>query len=777
MDFEEAKSLRRYRRAADYLACAQIYLRDNVLLDEPLALEHIKPRLVGHWGTVPGIDLVHAHLNRIIRRTRRSVLLVTGPGHGAPASLANLFLEGSLEARYPELTRDRAGMQRLAKSFSWPGGFPSHLTPMVPGVIHEGGELGYALAKSFGAALDRPNDLVACIVGDGEAETGPTATAWHGTKFLDPVRDGAVLPILHLNGFKISSPTIFSTMNEGEIRAFFTGYGWAPIFVAGGDDAIDEKLADAMDIAVRNIDRIQGAARAGHRRERPAWPMIVLETPKGLGCPKTWNGKPLEGTWRTHQVPITDAQCDWRALKAVEEWLLSYVPSELFDDDGRPAPDILATCPEGDRRIGMNPLANAGAPELPLPSIARFATKTHRGARLGSIHPTGEWLRDLLRATEDTRSFRIVSPDELTSNKLEPVLEATHRTYEWPTSPLAEHIEAGGRVMETLSEHTCQGWLEGYVLTGRSGLFPCYEAFISIVDGMMNQYAKLLKQKRQVPWRKPVASLNYLLTSDGWRQDHNGYSHQGPGFINAILDKKGEHARVYLPADANTLLVTMEHAMRTRDTINLIIATKNEMPQWLSLEEAREALAAGASRWAWASSDDPSSEPDVVLACAGATPTQEALAAVELLRKEMPDVRLRLVNVIDLFAIDSTRQSPHAMDDGTFATIFGRECPVIFAFHGYPSAVHALLFKRPNAHRFTVHGYEEEGTTTTPFDMVVRNRISRHHLAMDVIRAMDGDVELVLRHEEALAAHRTQIRENGKDPAEISEWTWTASSR
>jgi xylulose-5-phosphate/fructose-6-phosphate phosphoketolase len=777
LDKAELDGLRLYRRAADYLAAAQIYLRANTLLREPLSADHIKPRLLGHWGTTPGLNLMMAHLNRLILREKVSVLLVTGPGHGAPANLANLFLEGSLEARYREYTRDGAGLDRLVRAFSWPGGFPSHLNPGTPGVIHEGGELGYALATAFGAALDHPDLLVACIVGDGEAETGPTATAWHGTKYLDPKHSGAVLPFLHDNGYKISSKTISGAMDDEELVDLYEGYGWKPRIVSGPD--LDETLAIAIDESFVEIRAIQDEARQGKRRSRPAWPMIVLRSPKGMGCPAEFDGKPLAGTWRAHQVPITGPRENPEALRAVEGWLRSYRPEELFDEHGSPIPAVLAQCPEGDLRMGLNAAANGGELLMPLdlPALDSYALDLSGPGQdsASALGRSGAYLRTVMKDSEKNRNFRIVCPDELTSNKLEAVFEVTQREFEWPLSAVDESTGPGGRVLEMLSEHMCQGWLEGYLLTGRHGLFPCYEAFISIVDGMVNQYAKFLKQSGEVSWRKPIASLNYLLTSDGWRQDHNGYSHQGPGFINMMLNKKGAVLRIYLPPDANTLLVTLDHCLKSRNYINLIIATKNEMPQWLTLEEARAHGAAGASIWRWASTND-GNDPDVVLAAAGNTPTLEAFAAASLLRRDLPDLRVRVVNVIDLLVLDTPRQHPHGLDDDGIAALFPRDAETIFAFHGYPSAVQQLLFNRPGPHRFHVFGYMEEGTTTTPFDMTIRNGISRYQLAIEALRRAprlaSAAGEIIDVYTRALADHRRYIDEHGEDPKEITDWRW-----
>ena len=778
VDTTELEQMRLYRRAADFIAVAQLYLQDNPLLREPLRPEHIKPRLLGHWGTVPGINLIYAHLNRLIRRSGASILLIVGPGHGAPAPLANLYLEGTLGEFYPDLTLDLAGLGRLQRMFSWPGGFPSHLTPLLPGTIHEGGELGYALATAFGAALDNPALVVACIVGDGEAETGPTATAWHGAKYLDPVNCGAVLPILHANGYKISSPTISGTMADEELLALYQGYGWQPRIVAGAD--LDGALATALDWAYGEIRRIQTAARSGHLPERPRWPLIVLRSPKGMGCPNKWQGKPLEGTWRAHQVPIEEPRSDPEALRAVETWLRSYRPEELFDARGRPVDAILATCPTGERRIGMNPHANGGRlrRDLDLPPVADYAAALngHGKETLSATDRVGDYLRDTLRRTAATRNFRIVCPDELSSNKLDAVLEVTERGYVWPLAPHDEQISYGGRVLEMLSEHMCQGWLQGYLLTGRHGLFPCYEAFVAIVTSMVNQYAKFLKQSNEVPWRAPLASLNYLLTSDGWRQDHNGYSHQSPDFINALLQKKASIVRIYLPPDANTLLATLDHCLRSTNYINLIIATKNTQPQWLTLDEAQAHAAAGASIWRWASADD-GADPDIVLAAAGNTPTLETLAAADLLRRDAPELRVRVVNVIDLLVLDVPRDHPHGLSSAAFDALFPPEIAVVFAFHGYPSAVHQLLFARPDPQRFHVVGYQEEGTTTTPFDMVVRNGISRYHLASEAlrraVRPIEQAADLIARYDAALAAHRRYIEANGDDPDEITQWRWS----
>jgi xylulose-5-phosphate/fructose-6-phosphate phosphoketolase len=771
-------AIARYRRAANFLAAAQVYLQDNCLLEEPLRPEQVKPRLLGHWGTCPGINLIYAHLNRLIRAHGASVLLVTGPGHGAAANLANLYLEGTLAEFYPDLTRDRAGLFRLVRGFSWPGGFPSHLSPGTPGVINEGGELGYALATAFGAALDNPDLLVACIVGDGEAETGPTAAAWHGTKYLDPLTCGAVLPILHLNGYKIASPSIFGTMDDAELLSLFRGYGYAPLLVEGPN--YDAALAEALERAYADILTIQQAARSAGSRLRPRWPMLILRTPKGWTGIKEVEGKPVEGSFRSHQVPVEDVRENPESLALLEGWLRSYRPDELFDAGGRPAADILATCPAGDQRMGTCPHAYGGdiRRDLALPRWQEYgpAAATPGAERASSMRALGGYLRDTMRRTEQTRNFRIVCPDELASNRLDAVFEATSRAYVWPVGEHDEHLAPDGRVMEILSEHTCQGWLEGYLLTGRHGLFPCYEAFIAIVDSMVNQYAKWLKQSLEVQWRAPLASLNILLSSEGWRQDHNGYSHQGPGFIDHLLNKKASAVRVYLPPDANCTVQTIDHCLRSSNYINLVIASKQPLPQWLAPDAAEAHCRAGASIWRWASSDD-GDDPDLVLASAGDNVTLELMAAVWLLRRDAPELRVRVVNVADLMVLGTRNEHPHGLTAAAFAELFTADRPVLFNFHGYPNAVQALLFERPNVQRFTINGYQEEGTTTTPFDMHIRNGTSRYHLVMQALQATErvapGRVQLLVEaYQQATHTHRQYIERHGEDPAEISEWGW-----
>ncbi|WP_432560933.1 phosphoketolase family protein [Kineococcus sp. SYSU DK003] len=784
---DQTAALARYRRAADYLAVAMIHLRDNVLLREPLRAEHLKPRLLGHWGTCPGITYVYAGLNRLVRDTGQRTLLVTGPGHGAPANHANLWLEGTHAELDPALSLDAAGMAELVRRFSWPGGFPSHLSPEVPGVVHEGGELGYALATAFGAAFDDPDLLVTCIVGDGEAETGPTAGAWHASKYLDPATSGAVLPVLHLNGYKIASPTIYGTMSDAELRNWFGGAGWEPRIV-DVVDAVDPDalLADALDEAHAAIRSIQAEHRGGTPAGPPRWPVLVVRSPKGWGVPETDpDGTPLASTFHAHQVPLEGVSDDPRALAELERWLRSYRPEELFTAEGRPHDDILGIPPSGALRLGSVPQANGGRlrRELPLPPLEEFAVDVPApGAVQAGPTPTlGPWLAQLVRNTEDARDFRIVCPDELESNKLEAVLEATDRAYVWPlqaaNAQYAEHLAPSGRVVETLSEHNCQGFLQGYLLTGRHGLFPCYEAFVSIVDGMVNQYAKFLKMSQEVPWREPVASLNYLLTSEGWRQEHNGYSHQGPGFINQVLQKKKTVARVYLPPDANSLLVTVEHVLRSTDRINVVVAGKQPSAQWMSLEQARAHCAAGGGVWEWAGSPG---DPHVVLACAGGIPAVETLAAAWLLRRAAPSLQVRVTNVVDLLALPPADRHPHGVDDATFEAWFGREgTPVVFDFHGYPSAVHEVLHGRPDPARFHVKGYVEEGTTTTPYDLLASNGVSRHDLAAAAVRAAaragwDGPAEELAT---GFLADRDRIREelrrDGVDPSEVTDWSWS----
>jgi len=774
----------RYRRAANYLSAAQIYLCGNPLLEEPLRAEHIKDRLLGHWGTAPGINLIYQHLNGLIRRTDASMLLITGPGHGAAANLANMYLEGTLSEFFPELTRDRAGLLRFMTWFSWPDRFPSHLSPLYPGVIHEGGELGYALATAFGAALDNPDLIVACIVGDGEAETGPTAGAWHSNKFLNPATDGAVLPILHLNSFKIANPTIFGSMTDDELRALFVGYGYRPRFVTLSEH-IDEDMHRAVGESYRDIRLLQERARRGDRVERPAWPVILMRTPKGWTGPDQIDGVAIEGTYRAHQVPAKDAKRNPAHLRLVETWLRSYRPWELFDAQGRPSDDILAQCPTGTKRMALNPQAQGGQCRRPLllPDLEEQAVDvTTRGhVNRSNVGQVGSYLRDVIRLNRAAKNFRIMCPDELESNRLGAVLDATDRQYVWPLPEGTDRTGPEGRVMEMLSEHNCQGWLQGYLLTGRHGIFPCYEAFIHIVDGMMNQYAKFLKSSLEVPWRQPISSLNYLLSSEAWRQEHNGYSHQGPGFINNLLTKKGYIYRIYLPPDANTLLATMQRCLQATNSINLVIAGKQPMPQWLTFEEAVDHCRVGASIWRWAGTND-GEDPQILFACSGDNLTLEVLAAAAALRKEAPDWRVRVVNVSDLLVLGIPQKYPGGLDEPRFQRLFPLGCPVVYNFHGYTAAIKQLLWERPGNDRFDLNGYREEGTTTTPFDMLVKNRCSRYHVIIQAahkVAAQHPDQAalaeaLIVRYERRLAEHRRFIDEQGMDPPEITGWRWPA---
>jgi len=785
---QELTAIARYRRATNYLATAQIYLKDNVLAREPLKPEHIKDRLLGHWGTCPGINLVYAHLNSLIRRYDLNALLITGPGHGAPANLANLYLEGSLQEFYPELTLDQAGLHKFIKRFSWPGGFPSHLYPGIPGTIHEGGELGYALATAFGAVMDNPNLIAACIIGDGEAETGPTATAWHSYKYLDPAESGAVLPILHLNGYKISSPTIYGTMSDEELQHLFTGYGYRVRIVKDAD--LDADLYDAFDWAYQEIAEIQQAARSGKRIAQPKWPLIILRSLKGWTGIKEMDGNLIEGSWRSHQVPAKDVKTNPHQMQLLEDWLRSYHIEELFDQQGQPLPEIVEIIPQGEKRLGSNPHTFGGRirKDLTLPNIFDFEVPVERESTPGvcqrgqsfisNVEQVGKYLKAVI--VQNPQTFRIFSPDELDSNKLGKVLEVTQRDYQWPTQPQDTHIGAeGGRVSEILSEHTCQAWLQGYLLTGRYGLFPSYEAFLGIITTMMDQYAKFIKLSKEFDWRLPVASLNYLETSTLWRQEHNGFSHQNPAFINSVLDKQPDSARVYLPPDANCLVSTIDHCLHSKGYVNLIVANKNPMPQWLSMEEAIAHCRAGASVWQWASTDR-GINPDIVLVGIGDSQTLEVMAAAHILRSELPGLRVRVVNITDLLVLEEKSTHPHGLDTEMFEALFTPDRPVIINFHGYPSVVKQLLFRRKNVGRFHINGYQEEGTTTTPFDMQVRNRTSRYHLIIQAIRLSASHnpsvavsaSDRVHHYEYELKEHRRFIQEHGDDPSEIANWQW-----
>jgi xylulose-5-phosphate/fructose-6-phosphate phosphoketolase len=770
-----------YWRAANYLAVGQIYLQENPLLREPLKPEQIKPRLLGHWGTSPGLNLIYVHLNRLIRDTGAHVLYITGPGHGAPAIVANVYLEGTYTEIYPEVGQDEVGMRLLFRQFSTPGGVPSHVSPDTPGSIHEGGELGYSLVHAFGAAFDNPDLLVACVVGDGEAETGPLAGSWKSVNFLNPVRDGAVLPILHLNGYKISGPTVLGRTDDETLESLFDGHGYQVYFVEG-DEPMDvhRAMAQALDEAYAEIRAIQQEARTKGFSGQPTWPMIILRTPKGWTGPKEWNGVPIEGTFRAHQVPLTEVKENPEQLKLLEQWMRRYEPEKLFDQNGRLIPELAELAPQGDLRMGANPQANGGRLliELDLPPFTDYALEVKAPGRVKAeaTRNLGRFLRDVFKRSEADKNFRLFCPDETTSNRLDAVFEVTDRCSVGKILDSDDHVAPDGRVMEVLSEHLCQGWLEGYVLTGRHGLFPCYEAFVTIIDSMFNQHAKWLKTSRELPWRRPVASLNYLLTSHAWRQDHNGYSHQGPGFMDTVINKKGVIVRIYLPPDANCLLSVMDHCLRSRDYVNVIVAGKQPELQWLDMDAARRHCARGASVWEWASNDQ-DSEPDVILASGGDVPTLETVAAAWLLRKHLPELRVRVVNVVDLMVLSPPAYHPHGMDAEAFLDLFTERAPVVFAFHGYRRMIHDLVHGRPNPDRFHVRGYMEEGTTTTPFDMVVVNQISRYHLAMEALRRVprlrSQSAHLVEAFESKLAEHRLYIREHLQDMPEIRDWTWS----
>ncbi|MFJ8931420.1 phosphoketolase [Streptomyces sp. NPDC102364] len=778
----QAAALDAHWRAANYLAAGQIYLLDNPLLTEPLVPEHIKPRLLGHWGTSPGLNLVHTHLNRVIKERGIDALCVWGPGHGGPAVLANSWLEGTYSQVYPDVSRDAAGMGRLFKQFSFPGGVPSHVAPETPGSIHEGGELGYSLAHAYGAALDNPELLVTCVIGDGEAETGPLATSWHANKFLDPVHDGAVLPILHLNGYKIANPTVLARIPDAELDELLRGYGHEPLHVTGDDPLrVHRDLARTMDQALDRIARIQREAREGRTKDRPRWPMIVLRTPKGWTGPATVDDEPVEGTWRSHQVPLPGVRENPDHLRQLEAWLRSYRPEELFDAEGRPTEQVLSYVPEGTRRLGATPHANGGllTRKLPIAPLERFAVPVDKPGT--TLHePTrvlGDLLAQIMRDTADSRDFRIVGPDETASNRLQAVYEATGKAWQAGTLATDEDLARDGRVMEVLSEHLCQGWLEGYNLTGRHGLFSCYEAFVHIVDSMVNQHIKWLKTSRELSWRAPLPSLNYLLTSHVWRQDHNGFSHQDPGFVDHVLNKSPDVVRVYLPPDANTLLSVAEHVLHSRDYVNVVVAGKQPCFDWLSLDAARAHCARGAGVWEWAGTEDGSREPDVVLACAGDVPTQEVLAAAGLLRTHLPELAVRVVNVVDMTRLLPKGEHPHGMPDFEYDALFTADKPVIFAYHGYPWLIHRLAYRRTGHAHLHVRGYKESGTTTTPFDMVVRNDLDRYRLVMDVIDRVPGLAVRATAVRQTMAdartRHRAWIREHGTDLPEVANWSWT----
>ena len=784
LSVEAMEQLDAYWRAANYLSVGQIYLLDNPLFRAPLALDHIKPRLLGHWGTTPMLNFIYAHLNRIINVYDLSMIYIAGPGHGGPALVANSWLEGTYSEFYPNVSRDADGMYRLFRQFSFPGGIPSHVAPETPGSIHEGGELGYALSHAFGAVFDNPSLIAACVVGDGEAETGALATAWHSNKFLNPAQDGAVLPILHLNGFKISNPSVLARISHDELESLFVGYGYRPFFMEGEEhEPMHRAMAATLDTVIREIRAIQAAARSDGVVERPRWPMIILRSPKGWTGPREVDGEQMEGSWRSHQVPLSGLAENPDHIAQLQAWMKSYRPEELFDESGAPRERLIAFAPKGERRMGANPHANGGLllRDLRLPDFRDYALDvvTPGGVVGEATRTVGAFLRDVMKQNAEMHNFRVFGPDETASNRLTALFETTDRTWLAETAPGDDHLAADGRVMEILSEHTCQGWLEGYLLTGRHGLFSCYEAFIHIVDSMFNQHAKWLKvTSQEIAWRRPIASLNYLLTSHVWRQDHNGFSHQDPGFIDHVVNKKADVIRVYLPPDANTLLYVMDRCLRSRNFVNVVVAGKQPQAQWLDMDAAIRHCTEGIGIWAWASSDQDGQdrETDVVLACAGDVPTIETLAAVDLLRQDLPDLRVRVINVVDLMTLQPEEEHPHGLSDRDFDTLFTTDKPIIFAYHGYPWLIHRLTYRRTNHVNLHVRGYKEEGTTTTPFDMAVRNDIDRFHLVCDVI---DGVPKLgytaaytrQLMHDK-LIEHRQYIAEHGEDMPEIRNWQW-----
>ncbi|WP_456417458.1 phosphoketolase family protein [Thiolapillus sp.] len=776
---KELETIHAWWRAANYLAVGQIFLLDNPLLEEPLKPEHIKPRRLGHWGTTPGLNLLYAHMNRLITRQGLNAIFITGPGHGGPALVANTWMEGSYSELYPHVSQDKEGMKQLFRQFSFPGGIPSHCAPETPGSINEGGELGYSLSHAYGAILDNPSLLALCVIGDGEAETGPLATAWHGNKFINPAQDGAVLPVLHLNGYKIANPTILARIDPGDLKKLFQGYGYHPIVVEGHEPLlVHQQLAKALDLAIEEIGNIQRQAREKSARHLPRWPMIILRTPKGWTGPEEVDGHRVEDYWRAHQVPIPAATTP-EHIKILENWMKSYQPEELFDKDGGLKAEIAALAPEGTRRMGANPHANGGLllKPLHLPDYKKYALQVAQpGAIQGeATRKMGEYLRDVMRLNTKSANFRVMGPDETASNRLSALFEVTNRSWMAASYDYDDHLAADGRVMEILSEHTCQGWLEGYLLTGRHGLFSCYEAFIHIVDSMFNQHAKWLKVCKEVAWRADIASLNILLTSHVWRQDHNGFSHQDPGFINHVVNKKADIVRVYLPPDANSLLYVTHKCLNSRNLVNIIIAGKQPEPQWLNMDAAIKHCSTGIGIWEWASNDQ-EGEPDVVLACCGDVPTIETLAAVDLLRQYAPALRIRVINVVDLMTLQPREEHPHGLPDRDFDALFGTTIPVIFAFHGYPWLIHRLTYRRKFHHHLHVRGYKEEGTTTTPFDMVVRNDLDRFHLLMDVadrVPALEKQAGHIHQHMlEKLVEHREYIISHGEDMPEIRNWKW-----
>ena len=777
---QDLRKIDAYWRAANYLSVGQIYLYANPLLRESLKIEHIKPRLLGHFGTTPGLNFIYVHFNRLIKNYDLNVIYIAGPGHGGPGMVANTYLEGTYTEFYPNITRNEEGIQRLFKQFSFPGGIPSHAAPETPGSIHEGGELGYSIMHACGAVFDNPDLLACCVVGDGEAETGPLATSWHCNKFLNPARDGTVLPILHLNGYKIANPTLLGRLNDEELTNLFTGYGWKPYFVEGHEpEKMHQLMAGTLDTIVNEIRSIQDKARSGGDASLPIWPMIVLRSPKGWTGPKVVDGKPVEGTWRAHQVPVADLQTKPEHLRILEDWMRSYQPEELFDKQGRLMPELAELAPKGNRRMGANPHANGGLllRDLIMPDFRNYAVSVSKPGTQNAeaTRILGGFLSDVMKLNAESKNFRVFGPDETASNRLEALYKVTDKQWMEPTLPVDEHLSRHGRVLEMLSEHMCQGWLEGYLLTGRHGFFSCYEAFIHIIDSMFNQHAKWLKVTRQIEWRRPIASLNYLLTSHVWRQDHNGFTHQDPGFIDHVVNKKADIVRVYLPPDANCLLSVADHCLRSRHYVNVIVAGKQPALQWLDMESAIEHCTTGIGIWEWASTDN-GAEPDVVMACAGDVPTLETLAAVDLLRQHFPDIKIRVVNVVDLMTIQPSTEHPHGLSDLDFDSLFTVDKPIIFAYHGYPWLIHRLTYRRRNHDNLHVRGYKEEGTTTTPFDMTVLNDLDRFHLAGDVVdrvprlQSIGGHFKQLLRNK--LVEHKQYICDHGDDMPEIRDWTW-----
>jgi xylulose-5-phosphate/fructose-6-phosphate phosphoketolase len=777
---EELRKMNAYWRAANYLSVGQIYLYANPLLREPLKIEHIKPRLLGHWGTTPGLNFIYVHFNRVINKYDLNVIYICGPGHGGPGMVANTYLEGTYTELYPNIRQNEEGMRKLFKQFSFPGGIPSHAAPETPGSIHEGGELGYSLAHAYGAVFDNPDLLTCCVVGDGESETGPLATSWHSNKFLNPARDGAVLPILHLNGYKIANPTVPGRLSDDKLIQLFTGYGYKPYFVEGHEpEAMHQAMAATLDAVIEEIHAIQNEARSKGSSSLPVWPMIILRSPKGWTGPKFVDGKPVEGTWRAHQVPVADLGRKPEHLKILEDWMKSYRPEELFDENGKLIPELAELAPKGDRRMGANPHANGGLllKDLLMPDFRTYAVPVAKpGTETAeSTRVLGAFLRDVMKINLDAKNFRVFGPDETESNRLDALYQATAKVWMEPLLPTDEHLSPDGRVMEILSEHMCQGWLEGYLLTGRHGFFSCYEAFIHIVDSMFNQHAKWLKVTRDIPWRRPVSSLNYLLTSHVWRQDHNGFSHQDPGFIDYVMNKKADIIRVYLPPDANCLLSVADHCLRSRHYVNVIVAGKQPELQWLDMDAAIEHCTQGIGIWPWASTDQ-GAEPDVVMACAGDVPTLETLAAVDLLRQHFPDIKIRVINVVDLMTLQPSTEHPHGLSDRDFDSMFGVDKPIIFAYHGYPWLIHRLTYRRAGHDNLHVRGYKEEGTTTTPFDMTVMNDLDRYHLAGDVVdrtprlQRVGAHFKQFLR--DKLVEHKQYVREHGDDMLEVKNWSW-----